>query len=105
MGCGNYGPSGSLPDFDFVHIPMASADGTAPLSMATSNFCGGGLVIGTAANAATMSVTMPINQITICSKYQKYNSLFIDINPWGHKIQPPYVWPKYTHQAPILSPY
>ena len=73
LGCGNYGASGSLVDYDFVHIPMASADGTAPLALATSNFCGGGLVLSQSAAAVSGSGTtaMNVNQITICSKYQK----------------------------------
>jgi hypothetical protein len=74
-GCGNYGPAGSFADFDFVHIPMAFADGTAPLSEATSNFCGGGLVGPSNGLSATLSMTMAANQVTICSKYQKYNLL------------------------------
>ena len=75
VGCGNYGPSGSQFDFDFVHIPMASADGTATLTQATSNFCGGGLVTAISNSAVTGTGTsaMPANQITICSKYKKYN--------------------------------
>ena len=75
LGCGNYGPSGSLPDFDFVHIPMATADGTAPLGRATSNFCGGGLVLTQSRPAVTGTGTtaMVDGQITICSKYQKYD--------------------------------
>ena len=75
LGCGNYGPSGSLVDFDFVHIPMASADGTAILMVATSNFCGGGLVPTQSAPAVSGSGTTAVvaNQITICSKYQKYD--------------------------------
>ena len=75
MGCGNYGPSGTFANYDFVHIPMAFADGTAPLTRSTSNFCGGGLVGPTAGLPATTSATMAINQVTICSKYQKYNLL------------------------------
>ena len=52
---------------------MASADGTAPLTLATSNFCGGGLVTAQSAAAVSGSGTtaMNVNQITICSKYQK----------------------------------
>ena len=75
LGCGNYGASGSLVDYDFVHIPMASADGTAPLALATSNFCGGGLVTAQSGPALTGTGTtaMPFGQITICSKYQKHN--------------------------------
>merc|ERR1712025_934315 len=66
VGCGNYGSSGSLLNFDFFHIPMASADGTVPLLPATSNFCGGGLVAST--TTATLSMTMAANQVTICSR-------------------------------------
>ena len=51
---------------------MAFADGTAPLSQATSNFCGGGLVGPSNALPATSSTTMAANQVTICSKYQIY---------------------------------
>ena len=67
--------TGSFFDFDFVHIPMASADGTAPLTVATSNFCGGGLVTAQSGSAVsgTGTTAMVVNQITICSKYQKYN--------------------------------
>ena len=75
VGCGNYGASSSLVDYDFVHISMASADGTAPLTMATSNFCGGGLVTAISGPAVSGSGTtaMVVGQITICSKYQKHN--------------------------------
>ena len=69
VGCGNYGPVGSFPNFDFLNIPMASADGTATLAKATSNFCGGGLVVSQSLTAT--SASMAINQVTICSKYQK----------------------------------
>ena len=51
---------------------MAFADGTVPLSQATSNFCGGGLVGPSNALTATTSMTMAANQVTICSKYQIY---------------------------------
>jgi len=78
VGCGNYGPSGSLVDFDFVHIPMASADGTASLSKATSNFCGGGLVaMQTAATSSSSSVMSPVNQITICSRATPFQIRFV----------------------------
>ena len=75
LGCGNYGATGSFPDYDFVHIPMASADGTAPLGVLTSNFCGGGLVTAQMGVALSGSGTtaMNVGQITICSKYQKHN--------------------------------
>jgi len=79
LGCGNYGPSGSLVDYDFVHIPMASADGTAPLAIATSNFCGGGLVTAQSAAALTGSsgTTAPLNQITICSRSTPFQVRFV----------------------------
>ena len=87
IGCGNYGPAGTSFDFDFVHIPMASADGTAPLTIATSNFCGGGLVTAqfNSAVSGTGTAAVPVNQITICSKYQKYNvitQIHQQSSPW-----------------------
>ena len=75
IGCGNYGPAGSFPNFDFFHIPMASANIAGifgPLFVATSNFCGGGLVL-IQSSTVTSSFTMAANQITICSKYKKKN--------------------------------
>jgi len=79
VGCGNYGPSGSQFDFDFVHIPMASADGTATLTQATSNFCGGGLVTAISNSAVTGTGTsaMPANQITICSRSTPFQVRFV----------------------------
>lgn len=79
VGCGNYGASGSFLDFDFVHIPMASADGTAPLMVATSNFCGGGLVTsnGQSATSSSSSVQSPVNQITICSRATPFQIRFV----------------------------
>jgi len=79
LGCGNYGASGSLVDYDFVHIPMASADGTAPLTLATSNFCGGGLVTAQSAAAVSGSGTtaMNVNQITICSRSTPFQVRFV----------------------------
>jgi len=79
VGCGNYGPSGSKLNFDFVHIPMASVDGTESLSLATSNFCGGGLVVdqSSAATTSISSVISPIAQITICSRSTPFQIRFV----------------------------
>jgi hypothetical protein len=66
-------------DFDFVHIPMASADGTAPLTVATSNFCGGGLVTAQSGSAVsgTGTTAMVVNQITICSRSIPFQVRFV----------------------------
>lgn len=79
LGCGNYGSSGSAPDYDFVHIPMASADGTAPLGVLTSNFCGGGLVTAQMGVALSGSGTtaMNVGQITICSRSTPFQVRFV----------------------------
>lgn len=75
VGCGNYGPVGSFPNFDFLNIPMASADGTATLAKATSNFCGGGLVVSQSLTAT--SASMAINQVTICSRAVPFQVRFV----------------------------
>merc|ERR1739838_462774 len=73
------GGAGSFFDFDFVHFPMASADGTAPLTVATSNFCGGGLVTAQSASAVsgTGTTAMVVNQITICSRSIPFQVRFV----------------------------